>query len=145
MSDKDDTELRYSMIELGAPPPEPAPVPEPLPADATTTRTMPAMKLERTACHHFGPAQISDGVERAVCSDCGCDLNPYVLLRQIAHKEINFCYSLDRLRKEAKELADEVKELKAIRSRLRSELKKSVRHAAEEWDRIKLEYAQRPR
>lgn len=82
-------------------------------------RAKPALSVERTGCYHFGTPQVFDREERVVCGDCGAEMNPYEVLRRIAHHEVNFCYRLNALRAEAKALGEEVKRLKATRSRLR--------------------------
>lgn len=125
--DKDGAEIRFSLLELGAPPPEP----EPTPTDVLSPNPVgpelikPGIKYERHGCNHMGTTVVSDTIERVTCSECGCDLNPYVLLRRIAHREMNFCYGMESLRREANDLRDEVGKLKALRSRLRSDIKKA--------------------
>lgn len=51
-------------------------------------------------------------------------MDPYVVLRKIAHREVNFCYTLNGLRDEKKNLTAEVEKLKAQRSSLKSQIKR---------------------
>lgn len=83
----------------------------------------PAMAYKRDDCLHFGTPQVSDRTPEVTCGDCGAALDPYEVLRKIAHREVNFCYTLNDLRKEAKQLAEDVKRLKATRARLRRKAK----------------------
>jgi hypothetical protein len=79
----------------------------------------PSLAIERAGCHHFGVPLVSDRTPTVTCSDCGAALDPYEVLRKIAHREVNFCYQLNDLRAEARTLAAEVARLKAQRARLR--------------------------
>jgi hypothetical protein len=81
-------------------------------------RARPALDLKHDDCRHFGAPQVHDHTESVTCVDCGAELNPYDVLRKIAHREFNFCYQLNLLREEAERLGVEVKRLKATRSRL---------------------------
>lgn len=81
----------------------------------------PSLVLERAGCHHFGTPLVYDREEKVECGECGATLNPYEVLRRIAHAEMNFCHQLNDLRKEAERLVGEVKTLKAARARLRRE------------------------
>ena len=68
---------------------------------------------------------MEDHKQEVNCRGCGEEMDPYVVLRKIAHREVNFCYTLNGLRDEKKALVDEVAKLKAQRSSLRSQVKKS--------------------
>ena len=81
----------------------------------------PAMSIERAGCAHYGETQVRENEESITCVGCGAELNPYEVLRRIAHREVMFCYTLARLREEAEQLNEEVKRLKATRSRMRRE------------------------
>lgn len=72
-----------------------------------------------TKCYHHGRFTVADHDQLVECIDCGSAMDPYVVLRKIAHREINFCYTLNALRDERKKIYEEVQKLKAQRSRLR--------------------------
>lgn len=79
----------------------------------------PTMETPLPDCRHFGTPQVSQNLPEVTCGDCGKAMDPYVILRAIAHREMNFCHSINDLRKEQRDLLAEVKKLKAARARLR--------------------------
>lgn len=85
---------------------------------AALERAQPAITYSRDECYHFGAPKVSDRTPSVTCGDCGAELDPYEVLRKIAHREFNFCYQLNALRDEATRLVADVKRLKAQRSRL---------------------------
>lgn len=90
---------------------------------AAQGRARPALEYTRDECYHYGAPKVSDQTPSVTCGDCGVELDPYDVLRAIAHREFNFCYQLNALREESRRLQDEIKRLKATRARLRRELK----------------------
>lgn len=80
------------------------------------------------ACLHSEYAwQLTDpGRTRCEVKACGAKLDPIQVLRDYARHERNFCYSLEHLRKEQRDLSAEIKKLKALRARLRAEARKSL-------------------
>jgi phage shock protein A len=86
---------------------------------AALDRANPAITYQRDECYHHGAPKVSDRTPSVTCGDCGAELDPYDVLRKIAHREFNFCYQLNALREEAARLDAEVKRLKASRSRLK--------------------------
>lgn len=85
----------------------------------------PAIERERGECLHHGGYTVSDDDMRVSCKLCGEEVDPYEVLRRIAHREVNFCYTLNSLRKEAEQLRAEVERLKAARSRIRRRVRGS--------------------
>lgn len=75
-------------------------------------------------CYHHGRFEVEDHTMAVRCMDCDALMDPYVVLRKIAHREVNFCYQLNGLRDEKKRLTEEVTKLKAQRSSLRSQIKR---------------------
>lgn len=67
---------------------------------------------------------VSENTPRVECSACGTKLDPVEVLRDYAHHERNFCYSLEHLRKERAELLAGNAKLKALRLRLRGQARK---------------------
>lgn len=84
----------------------------------------PGLILQRTGCHHHGGFTVHDLVEKATCNECGADVSPWIILRKIAHRETNFLHTLEDKRKEASKLAKEIERLKAVRQRVRAQIKK---------------------
>jgi hypothetical protein len=83
-------------------------------------RVQPAMeRAAHTACYHSGGFVVEDELLQVTCAQCGAICEPYEVLRKIAHREVNFCYTLNSLRTEAERLRAEVEKLKAARSRIR--------------------------
>lgn len=83
---------------------------------------------------------VSDNSPRVECAACGTQLSAVQVLRDYANHERNFCYSLEHLRKEKRDLHAEVEKLKKLRARLRSEAKKLLPEPPEKagqrkWDR----------
>ncbi len=76
-------------------------------------------------CRHDGGSYVFDKQPRVTCKLCGCDLDPMTVLRKIAHQEMVFCYAMDHLKRERKELIEEVEKLK----RVRNNTKRSIRRA----------------
>jgi len=88
-------------------------------------RQEPSLKIKKgehgPGCGHPNAVYVFDDEPRVECQACGTKLDPIVVLRQYAHHERHFCYSLEHLRKEQRDLAAEIKKLKALRSRLRGD------------------------
>ena len=95
---------------------------------AAALRTVqPAMEIDRSGCHHYGGTIVDDDAPRILCKECGEKLDPYAVLRRLAHEETRFCYSLNALREEQKRLAEEVEALK----RKRGEQQRKIRRGAD--------------
>ena len=88
-------------------------------------RVRPAMEREHGQCLHMGAYVVSDDDLEVTCKACGAEVEPYEVLRRIAHREVNFCYTLNSLRTEAEQLRAEVDKLKAARSRIRRRVRRS--------------------
>jgi hypothetical protein len=86
-------------------------------------RVRPTVTIEHDRCLHLGTPQVHDRTELVTCGDCGVALNPYQILRRIAHREVNFCHQLQGLRDELVRVGKEVTSLKSTRARLRREMR----------------------
>lgn len=75
-------------------------------------------------CHHHGAFEVADHDMSITCKVCGAEMDPYVVLRKIAHREVNFCYTLNALREETSRLTAEIPKLKAKRSTLKREVRR---------------------
>jgi hypothetical protein len=86
-------------------------------------------QLERTFdadhCMHAGGFWVSDNLEQIRCKICESVINPYEALRKIAHRETNFCYTLNSLRTEVAELTKQRDRLKGQTSRLKTAKRKA--------------------
>ena len=80
-------------------------------------------KLANECCHR-GRFEVADLLLEVRCIECDALMDPYVVLRKIAHREVNFCYTLNALRLEKETLSKDVERMKAQRSSLRSQLKR---------------------
>lgn len=85
----------------------------------------PGLETERGDCLHQGSFIVSDNTLEVTCKRCDAKMDPYDVLRKIAHRETNFCYTLTALRKEREQLAGEVEKLKTARSRIRRRVRKA--------------------
>lgn len=83
------------------------------------TRENTAKDSQGLSCHHSGGFIVSDNVDEIRCKQCNHVVSPYTVARKLAHREINFCYTLNALRRERKELEAAVQKLKAAKGRLR--------------------------
>ena len=89
-------------------------------------RVQPALERETgEKCYHSGGFLVADEVERITCKQCGEVVNPYEALRKIAHRETNFCYTLNSLRSEAATLTKDIERLKGQKSRLKTAVRKA--------------------
>lgn len=84
-------------------------------------------KAMPSECYHHGSFEVEDHKLEVNCKQCGALMDPYVVLRKIAHREVNFCYTLNGLRDEKVKLTVEVEKLKALRSSLKSQIKRRTR------------------
>lgn len=108
------------------------------------TRLDPSLQVKRGDEHGYRcgspcPVLVLDEQPRVECAACGTRLDPIEVLRDFAKHERSFCYSLEHLRKERADLAAEIKKLKALRMRLRGEVRlklpEPTAHAgARKWD-----------
>lgn len=86
----------------------------------------PGLERERGGdCLHQGAFIVSDNTLEVTCKRCDAKMDPYDVLRKIAHRETNFCYTLTSLRQEREQLAGEVEKLKTARSRIRRRVRKA--------------------
>lgn len=72
------------------------------------------------------PVLVDERAPEVTCESCGVRLDPIDVLRSFAHSERNFCFQLEHLRKERADLAKEIAKLKAMRLRLRSDVRKAM-------------------
>lgn len=86
-------------------------------------RVQPALNRERGQCSHHGGYTVSDTDLEVTCNLCDAKVDPYEVLRSIAHREVNFCYTLNSLRDESERLRKEVDKLKAARGRIRRQVR----------------------
>lgn len=94
---------------------------------AASGRVKPGLtKVVGAECRHHGSYEVSDHNLEVRCNDCNLLVDPYMVLRQIAHREVNFCYALNALRDESKLLTKQNQALKAKRARLRAQLTKET-------------------
>lgn len=75
-------------------------------------------------CFHHGTFEVADHTMSVSCNLCGAEMDPYTVLRKIAHREVNFCYQLNSLRAESDRLAAEIPKLKARRSTLKRDVRR---------------------
>lgn len=87
----------------------------------------PAMNRKIGECYHSAGFTIADKTPEVTCDQCGALVDPYMVLRKISQREVNFCYTLNSLRKESEVLDTEVRKLRETKSRL----KRSLRGAAD--------------
>lgn len=87
----------------------------------------PAMNRKIGECYHSAGFTISDKTPEVTCDQCGALVDPYMVLRKISDREVNFCYTLNSLRKEREVLDGEVRKLRETKARL----KRSLRGAAD--------------
>lgn len=73
---------------------------------------------------------VSERTSLVACAVCGAPLDPLDILRQYTRKERQFAFTLERLRQERSELGTEVEQLKTLRSRLRSDIKRRTKAQA---------------
>lgn len=98
-------------------------------------------------CGHPCSVFVCEEQPRIECQVCGTKLDPIEILREYARHERNFCYSLEHLREEKRDLTAEVAKLKDLRSRLRSEARKllpepAARAGDRQWVRLQRADAQ---
>lgn len=87
----------------------------------------PALSRTINDCRHLGTGyEVSDNVPEVRCKGCNGLVDPYDVLREIAHEEVAFCYRSNELRAEAARLAKEVESLKGKRARLRAQVTKAT-------------------
>lgn len=83
-------------------------------------RVEPALeKIVSDECHHLVGFFVSDHDMEVTCKACGKPMDPYVVLRKIAHREVNFAYTSNSLREEQSALRRENEKLKSQRSSLK--------------------------
>ena len=83
---------------------------------------VPGLTRHHGECFHSGSFEVSDTDMVVTCKGCGERVDPYVVLRKIAHREVNFCYTLASLRAESARLDKETKAARATLSRLRAQI-----------------------
>lgn len=93
-------------------------------ADARAGKVTPAITRDLATCHHHARFLVAENTPEVKCEACGAIVDPYEVLRRIAMREVNFCYTLSTLRKEATDLRAEVDKLKDKRSYLRTRVRK---------------------
>ncbi len=107
-------------------------------------RQAPSIDVRRSEVHSLRcgmpPAvTVVENEQRVECAACGTELSAIEVLHEYAKHERNFCYSLEHLRKERRDLHVEIDKLKALRARLRAEARKALpavpsRPGARKWD-----------
>lgn len=84
---------------------------------------VPGLTRKHGECFHSGTFEVSDTDMRVTCKACGEQIDPYVVLRKIAHREVNFCYTLASLRAESKQLEASIKRARTTLSRLKATIR----------------------
>lgn len=93
---------------------------------AAALRTVqPVLSVQRDACRHYGVTLVSDNTPSITCRECGAELDPFDVLRRLAHEETVFCHSLSDLREERRKLGEETERLKAKRSAVARDIRRS--------------------
>ncbi len=108
-------------------------------------RQDPSIKSERGGEHGIRCGMpchvvVYDEQPRVECQVCGTRLDAIEVLRDYAHHERNFCYSLNHLRKESADLTAKVAKLKALCARLRGQARmvmpeRPPHDGERKWDR----------
>lgn len=93
-------------------------------ADALDRATPGLSKKMGGECYHHGTFEVADHTMSVTCKLCGAEMDPFTVLRKIAHREVNFCYQLNSLREESSRLAAEIPKLKARRSTLKRDVRR---------------------
>lgn len=110
-------------------------------------KQVPSIEVKRSEehgyqCGHPCGVVVTENAPRVECEACGTKLDAIEVLREYARHERNFCYSLEHLRKERRDLTKEIEKLKSIRTRLRSLLRKVVPEppapGLRKWDRDRI-------
>lgn len=83
----------------------------------------PAMHRKIGECYHSAGFTISDKTPEVTCDQCGAIVDPYMVLRKISDREVNFCYTLNSLRKEREVLDVEVRKLRETKARIKRTLR----------------------
>jgi hypothetical protein len=76
-------------------------------------------------CLHNTRYTVDEHKPEVTCNGCGSVMDAHFVLRKIAHREVNFCYQLNHLRKETETLTAEVEKLKRARANLKRGAKRS--------------------
>lgn len=82
-------------------------------------------KAPRAGCYHQGSFEVADDMLEVRCQVCNALMDPYTVLRKIAMREVNFCYTLNALRTESERLKAQNAKAKARLSRLRASIRKA--------------------
>lgn len=108
-------------------------------------RQAPSVEVKRGEVHgyrcgHPCGVVVCEEQPRVECAACGTKLDPITVLREFARHERNFCYSLEHLRKEQRELTAKLEKLKAVWLRLRGKVRMQMpelpaREGSRKWDR----------
>jgi hypothetical protein len=83
----------------------------------------PGLTRKHGECFHSGSFEVSDTDMVVTCKACGERIDPYVVLRKIAHREVNFCYTLASLRAESAQLEKSIKAGRSTLSRLKAQVR----------------------
>lgn len=86
----------------------------------------PVLNRMRGQCFHSGRFEVADHEPSITCKQCGAVVDPFLVLRKIATRELNFSYQLNALRAEHKELTEAVAKLKGQRTRQRAAVSKAT-------------------
>lgn len=89
-------------------------------AEASSVVRPALTKKLHTECYHQGVFEVADHELEVTCQVCGAKMDPYEVLRKIAHREVNFAYTMNHLRKERDTLTRDIERLKSKLSRLKT-------------------------
>lgn len=93
---------------------------------AALGRARPALERAHGKCYHSAAFEVCENTPEVRCKACGDVVDPYDVLRRIAMREVNFCYTLNGLRDETKRLTKEVEQLKGKRARQRAAVSRAT-------------------
>lgn len=119
----DDTEVRFSLLELGDVPPDvpllaPTPAPEP---------EKPSLRPAPHEPHSLGcglRVHVMMNTRRVFCGVCGELLDPIDVLRAYAKRERNFEYQNEDAKRTLASLRAEIDELRRERNNLKSQVRR---------------------
>lgn len=92
-------------------------------------RQSPSIEVTHSKVHGFqcgSPPHVTviEEENRVECVACGAGLQAISVLLDYARHERDFCYSLEHLRKERRDISVEIAKLKSLRTRLRADARK---------------------